>query len=470
MHKDTHRPGIAPLVLWLWIVAVASVEAQDSPAVATREGARAVQPLSLTEAVESALRANPDYRIARERLEIARAERKSVTSRLMPRLDLSTGYLRSADPVVAFGTKLRQGSFTEPDFAVEALNDPDPIDDWTAVAELRWTAVDPAAWAARSAAAHQSTASAWELRRTREATILGAQVMYYRALAAAGVVRETEAGEEAARATLELFERRRDQGLLTDADVLQAESEMRAAEARRVEATRRRDELRAALGLHLGWDPSVLPAPSDALQDVTGPVSIGEASFDPERRADLRMLASLREAARSSERRSRLTYLPAIDGFAQYASHAGTVFDSDGADWTLGLALRWNVFSGLGRLAEGQRAAAASRIAATRYEEVLRAARSEFDRAREAVTATERQVRAMRAAAAAAEEARSLMRRRFEEGLATASDLLQAEARAVSMRERAVEALATRKIALARLEFVSADSEPGGPIDTEMSP
>ncbi len=469
MHKDTHRLGIATLVLWLWIVGVTSVEAQDSPAVTNREGAPAVQPLSLTEAVESALRANPDYRIARERLEIARAERKSVTSRLMPRLDLSTGYLRSTDPVVAFGTKLRQRSFTETDFALDALNDPDPIDDWTAVAELRWTAVDPSAWAARSAAAHQSTASAWELRRTREATILGTQVLYYRALAADGVVREAEAGEEAARATLELFERRREQGLLTDADALQAEAELRAAEARRVEATRKRDELRAALGLHLGWDPDVLPAPSDALQDVPGPVSVDGASFHAEGRADLRMLASLREAASANERRSRLTFLPAVDGFAQYASHAGAAFDSDGADWTVGLALRWNVFSGLGRLAEGQRAAAAGRIAATRYEETLRAAQSEFARAREAVTATDRQVRAMRAAAAAAEEARSLVRRRFEEGLATASDLLQAEARAVSMRERAVEALAKRQIALARLEFVSAESEPGGSIDTEMS-
>ena len=283
-------------------------------------------------------------------------------------------------------------------------------------------------------------------------------------------MRESEAGEEAARATLELFERRRAQGLLTEADVLQAEAELRAAEARRVEAAWRRDEHRAALGLYLGWDPGVLPAPSDALVDGVGPTPVREANFDAEARADLRMLASLHDAARASERRSRLAFLPALDGFAQYASHAGSAFDSDGADWTVGLALRWNVFSGMRRLAEGQRAAAAGRVAATRYEEALHAARSEFDRAHQAVTATNEGVRAMQAAAAAAEEARSLMRRRFEEGLATASDVLRAEARAVSMRERAVEALAARQIALARLEFVSAQSEPDGAIDTEMVP
>lgn len=446
---------------------VAAQEAADGP---NHEPAGSVQPLSLAEAEAQALRANPDYRVVAQRLEIARADLTAVTSGLLPQVDVSAGYLRSVDPVAAFGTKLRQGSFAESDLALDALNHPDPIDDWTAVAELRWTAIDPSAWAARTAAGYRSSASAWELRRAREATILGTRVIYYRALAADGMVREAEAGEAAARATLDRFARRRGQGLLTEADVLQAEAELRAAEARRVEATRQRDELRAALALHLGWDPGTLPAPSDSLEDIENPPTAPEAAFDPEARSDLRMLASLRDAARADERRSRLAFLPALDGFAQYARHSGAAFDSDGTDWTAGLVLRWNVFSGLGRLAEGRRAAAAGRIAETRYEETVRAARSEVDRAWETVAAADRQVSAMRAAAAAADEARSLLRRRFEEGLATASDLLQAEARAVSMRVRAVEALAKRQIAIARLEFVSVESEPCGSIDTEMAP
>ncbi len=47
------------------------------------------------------------------------------------------------------------------------------------------------------------------------------------------------------------------------------------------------------------------------------------------------------------------------------------------------------------------------------------------------------------------------MRRRFEEGLATAADLLQAEARATGMRERAITALANYHVAVANLEFVT---------------
>ena len=62
----------------------------------------------------------------------------------------------------------------------------------------------------------------------------------------------------------------------------------------------------------------------------------------------------------------------------------------------------------------------------------------------------------MEAAAAAAAEARRLVELRFQEGLATTVDLLQAEARLTGMRAGAVDALADYHLAVARLELVSA--------------
>ena len=50
------------------------------------------------------------------------------------------------------------------------------------------------------------------------------------------------------------------------------------------------------------------------------------------------------------------------------------------------------------------------------------------------------------------------MRRRFDEGLATATDLLQAEARATAMRQGAIDALANYHMAVARFDFVRSQS------------
>jgi outer membrane protein TolC len=51
------------------------------------------------------------------------------------------------------------------------------------------------------------------------------------------------------------------------------------------------------------------------------------------------------------------------------------------------------------------------------------------------------------------------MRRRFDEGLATAAEFLQAEARAAGARSREVAALVDYNVALARLELVATGAD-----------
>ncbi|MDT8435645.1 MAG: TolC family protein, partial [Gemmatimonadota bacterium] len=130
-------------------------------------------------------------------------------------------------------------------------------------------------------------------------------------------------------------------------------------------------------------------------------------------------------------------------------------FSGDGEDWAAGLVLRWNLFAGFGRSAAVRRADAARAIARTRYEAALREARAGIAAAREAVTAARQASRAAAVANEAAGLGRDLMRRRFEEGLATAMDLLAAEARAVLARSRAIDAEADRLVAEARLRYVT---------------
>ena len=415
------------------------------------------RPLSLSQAVQEALARNPDLRIAASRVDMTRANERSALSPLIPQLDVGAGFVRSNDPVFAFGTKLRQGAFAENDFSLDALNNPTPINDWTATAQLRWSVLDPVLWAGKGAAGQRSEASAWERERTEEATIFRTKALYYGVLAAEEGLRTARAGERAASATLERFQARHDRGLLTLAELRQAEAELLASTARRIDATRRRDESRELLALQLGWAAGTVPVPTDTLPEA---VPLSTPGFDPAARSDVRMLAALEAEASAEKKRSDMTLLPALDAFAGFSSHASEAFRSDGTNWSVGFLVRWNLFSGLGRLASRDQAAAAKAIAETRYEHSLREAPSEAARARQAVEAALETVTAMQAAAAAATEGQTLMRRRFEEGLATPADLLQAEARATDMEARAVDALALYHIATARLEFTTSQSIP----------
>lgn len=438
---------------------VAAAGAAGGPARAVEaDTAMRTRPVSLQEAVETALRENPDHRQAR--LEAARARQGARAARdvFFPRLQATTGYMRSVDPVAAFGTKLRQGRFSQQDLAFDVLNDPDPVEDWTVGAGFRWTLVDPTGWASASAAGHRADAADWARSRSRDATVFRTRTLYYRAAWAEGRVAAAESALQAARETREVFRERREEGLLTEAELLQAEAEVEAARARRVEARRVRDDARQKLGLFLGWSPDSVPVPADSLG---APEPVGEQGFRPAARPDLRALDARRKAAEAEVERATSSFLPSVEAFGEYAVHARDPLESDGSDWTAGIRLRLPLFAGFERFARREAARAAAREAEIEYEHALREATVEVSRARRAVRSARQRAEATRAAARAAEKGRDLMRRRFEQGLAIASDVLQAEARAAELRSRAVNALAAYHSAVARLEFVRAQPEAG---------
>lgn len=421
-------------------------------------------PLTLREAIDEALAGNPAQRIAASRAAIARADAKAATAPLLPGVEAGAGFTRSIDPVFAFGTRLRQERFTAADFDPDALNRPGAINDWSTEVGLRWAPLDATAWAGRAAARSRVDAADWEEEWSREQTVFRTKALYFAAAGTEAAREAAEAEEAAAAATLELFRRRAGRGLLTEADVLQAEAELRAAEAQRLAAARDAERAREELALLLGWDVDRVPVPVDTLASPPppSPPSGDGGRAAPEaiaagRRADVRSLAAVRAAATSEARRAGLSFLPRLEAFAGWSGHAAKAFDVDGSDWTVGVALRWTVFAGFERVADRQRSTQLREIARIRHEDARRTARAETLQARRDVRASHGALEATRAAARAADEARSLLRRRFEEGLATAAELLQAEARAAGARSREVGALVDYNVALARLDLVRPD-------------
>lgn len=447
----------APVVLNAMLAIAVSTPNSGLAQPATGDKASVRQELSLEQAISEALAGNAALGIAESRSEAARAGARMESAALYPAIDLSAGYVRTTDPARVFAIKLQQGSFTEADFDVARLNDPDPIGDWNAGAGFSWSVLDPTRWAGSNAAGLRAQAAAWGARWAREATVFQTKLLYLRAVQAEERLAAEMAAEDAARATVERFAKRLSRGLITRAELLQAESELEAAQARRIAVEDGHARIIEELAQHLGWGAGILPVPTDSLAPPSSPV---REEFDPEARADLRRLETLEEAAGAEVTRATMTFVPALDAFANFTNHAADIFESDGTDWTVGFALRWNLFSGLRRTAARRRAELDRQARALEYEEALRAAWNEAVQARRGVTVAESAWRAMRAAWLAASEGRDLMRRRFEEGLATPSDLLQAEARAAQMRSRSIDALADHHIAIARLEFVESRFDP----------
>ena len=74
-------------------------------------------------------------------MEAKRPGRMARTA-LLPQLDFTEDISRGNDPVYAFGTRLRQRQFTQADFALNALNLPQPIGNFSTRFSGQWMAFD----------------------------------------------------------------------------------------------------------------------------------------------------------------------------------------------------------------------------------------------------------------------------------------------------------------------------------------
>lgn len=462
-------PGVLPVALaatlsCFWPVSGApggGLAAQQVPAAGSRTVER---PVSLDAAIARAREHNARLRMARAGARAASGEAGVARSALLPQLAVRAGWVRSDDPVAAFGTKLRHRSFTSRDLALDVLNRPAPRDDWTGAVGLQWAGLDPAAWQRRIAADRGADAARLSARWAEETTDYRTRVLYVEAAAAEARLEAARAAREAAAGTLERFRRRHEEGLLTRADLLQARAELEATRAEVEDAARLRTEARLLLGVHLGWDADTVPVPTDrlAVPPVPGGAQRAPSAAAPASRADLRAMEARVEAAEAGLRASRSEFLPSAHLFGELSRHSVEPFGDGGTVWSVGAGIELPLFSGGRRWARADIAEAGLRSARAALDGALRAATTEVVRAREAVDAARRAVGASRAAHDAAAEGRELMRRRFEEGLASAADLLAAEARTAKMRGRSVEALAAYHSARARLELVSGPDRPQG--------
>ena len=199
----------APVLAFLFTFSWASQASAQDPGVATRA-------LSLAEAIEVALDGNASLAVAEARRDIAGSQKRKAASPLWPQISLEGGWVRSVDPVMVFGTKLRQGRFGPEDLDFEALNHPDAVDDWSTAIGLRWSILDPTLWSGRSSAQHLADAAGWSAVRTREATVLITRTLYYRAQTAAAQLEASQAAVNAAEATLDAFQKRRGKGANND--------------------------------------------------------------------------------------------------------------------------------------------------------------------------------------------------------------------------------------------------------------
>ena len=105
-------------------------------------GSVAQEPLTLREAIQQALKQNPDADMARAGTQEAKAGAALARTQFLPQLGFTEDISRGNDPVYVFGTKLRQQRFSMADFDLNALNRPKPVGNFATRLSGSWMAFD----------------------------------------------------------------------------------------------------------------------------------------------------------------------------------------------------------------------------------------------------------------------------------------------------------------------------------------
>lgn len=380
-------------------------------------------------AVQSALAHNASLRAARAGLDEAAARTTQARSGFFPRLSVTEAWQRGDQPVFVFSSLLSSRQFAAANFAIDALNHPDPIGFFHTTFGVEQLVFDGGRQraAAASASLGRDIAAAGIDEAASGLAVQTTQT-FGRLLASEAAKRAADAGVDAARQDLARAQNRRDAGRATDADVLALVVHVADLEQRSIQAGADAAAARAELNRLMGAPvdaPLVLAAPSpsgDAASSLDLPALLAEA--DAARPEIKRAQAATGIAARARTQ-AAAALVPQVAAQAA-VDVSGTQFADRASSWIVGAEIRWTFSTGGAELAERKAAAAGLARAAAdaddvrsgvHVEVVTAAGRVEAARAREAVS---------RATVDQARETQRIVRDRFEQGMAGVNDVLRA--------------------------------------------
>lgn len=384
-------------------------------------------PLTLEAAIGRATTGNADVQAFALAQREAEARLAQARAAVLPTADFTETWQRGNQPVFVFSSLLAQRQFAASNFAIEALNHPDALTNYRSAVTVDAPIFDARTrTTVRSASLGVDVAAAQRegVHRDLVATVTAA---YGAIVSAAATGRAMAASLESSQADLALAERRRDQGLVTEADVLQVHLHVATTRERQIRAAADEAVARARLNQLMGVGLDELftvDEAADAAMSATTPVADLEAAA-VRTRTEIR-LASLNQAlADTTLAAAKAAFLPTVSAMAAWEGNGGH-FTARSSGWTVGAVARVNLFRGFAdraRMAEARELQQRRRIERDRVETLVRVdvreAQARLDAARALVTVAD-------ASVAQAVESHRIVRDRYEGGLADVSALLRA--------------------------------------------
>ncbi|MFN0104867.1 MAG: TolC family protein [Bryobacteraceae bacterium] len=396
-------------------------------------------PLSLKRAVEIALApdGNTRVRLAAEAIEQSKTRVAQARSAILPNIDGAVSGQNFTRNLKAFGISFPSNI---PGFSMP--NIVGPITNFDARLNASMTVFDFSAWKRLDAAKTSVAAAQAEADAARNAVADAVARAYVNAIRAEASLRVAQANLTLAESLRKLAFDQKEAGTGTGIEVLRAEVQM-ANERQRLtllENERRRAHLQLARLLNLGLDREL---------DLTDPLAMPESAIPAldealaaaqESRKDLSAQTLREQSARRSYDAVKWERLPSVYAFGDYGA-IGLDIESAVATRTYGATLRLPIFDGGRRDARRAEAAILLRQDELRTQDLRKQVELDVRLALDSIASAARQVQVSEEGVQLAERELAQAQRRYEGGVTSNIEVVDAQTRTERARDNRVMAL-----------------------------
>jgi outer membrane protein TolC len=409
--------------------------------------------LTLDRAVHDALAHNRGLAAARAGTDEADAQVALTRSRYFPRASFVESWQRGDQPVFVFSSLLSARRFGAPNFAIDALNQPNPIGFFHGAVAIEQMVFDGGRTRAdvSSAASGRVMAQA-TLDEAAAALVLHVTQTYGRLLIAESGLRTAAASIAAAEEDIARARRRRDAGTVTEADVLSLAVHLADVRQRAIQTTGDAAILRAELNRLMGTpvDGEFAVQEPPAVND-TAPASWSQLVAEAEAaRPELRRTAAAVSLADAGRRQARAAWMPQLAAQAGYQLD-GTSFADRASAWVVGGEVRWSLSMGGAEIASARASAAALARARAEHDDARAAVQVELLTAQRRLESAQARQAVAATAVDQARESQRIIRDRYDAGMAPVQDVLRASTAVLDAEAQRMAAIVERVEANAEL-------------------
>ena len=407
------QSGAAPL-RWCWLAALGLAAA----GVVAAGAEPAPLPLSLNQALATALAENPE--IHRSLLAIAQSQedRREAAGNLMPSVEADVNAQRAR---LNLDTELGKATPGGPDIA-------GPYNWGSATVQASMPVFDLSLWSRWKASQHGEQTAKAKAAETREAIIALVVGQYFRAQRATEALKAANARVDLATALEKLAEDQQKNGLGTSLDTLRAQVQVRNEQQRLIQATTQLRTARFGLVKLLNLAPGAQVEVTDSLAAPALPQFTFEDAYQTglRQRPEMAVLDAREQTQTNLKDAARNLNLPSVVVSGTYGS-TGLESKPWVSTYTLNLGVRVPLFTG-GRV-QAQTARAQEELG--RIEEERRGLQAQVSMevrvAQEELAAEVSEVDVATQAVALADQALVQARHRFEAGVSNNIEVIQAQ-------------------------------------------